>query len=83
METEQSHRVDTAENLRDAGCGEEFISRFLELERESDEKAQLAALAKYRRSLLEDVHICQKKLDVLDYLIRKKENGNAERGTEL
>jgi len=65
----QSHRVTTSENLRDAGCDEDFIRQFLEMEEKEDGKGQAAALARYRESLLEGIHAGQRKLDILDYFI--------------
>ncbi len=63
------HRVGIGENLRDAGCDEEFIRQYLEMEERSDEVAQAAALDRYRQSLLEKIHREEKKLDILDYFI--------------
>lgn len=57
------------QNLRDAGCGGEFIRAFMaELEgRKSEESIKM--LQSQRRCLLENCHEWQKKIDCLDYLI--------------
>jgi len=69
MEEFRGHTVTTTENLRDAGCDEDFIRQFLEMEDKEDGKGQAAALARHRESLLEDIHAGQRKLDILDYFI--------------
>lgn len=63
-------------NLKDAGCSEEEISRYLSLEAEGREKEQLRLLSIHRVKLLDQVHASQEMLDCLDYLIytMKKKN---------
>lgn len=56
-------------NLRDAGCCQELIDRFLACHDRDALEAELALLVRHRAELLEDVHRCQKKVDCLDYLI--------------
>ena len=56
------------ENLRAAGCDGETIKR---LEKGEDLEMQLKILSKYRRNLLENLHIEQSKLECLDYLIHE------------
>lgn len=56
----------TRENLRDAGCDEELIA---ELETLPGTCAQLCRLKTYRRDLLDGIHVEQRKLECLDYLI--------------
>lgn len=61
-------REAVAQNLRDAGCDQAFIERFLRaLERGALEEQQ-RLLACQRCRLLECVHTQQKKLECLDYL---------------
>ncbi|QQO07797.1 hypothetical protein [Breznakiella homolactica] len=64
------------QNLRDAECGDEAISRFLELGKKNRIGEQLTLLAAHRAALLGNVRRAQKSLDCMDYLIfnLKKEN---------
>ncbi len=64
------------QNLIDAGCGQEFISEFMEDLRKDNISKDLKLLAAHRRSLLDDLHKEQKRIDCLDYLVYKmtKEN---------
>ena len=62
----------TVQNLKDAGCEQSFIDRFLKLERNS----QLNLLAKHRSKLLDKLHDNQKQIDCLDYLIFNIKNYN-------
>ncbi len=50
------HLITTRENLEDAGCSEEFIQHFLELENKNDETGQMVALTQYRKTLLDDLN---------------------------
>lgn len=59
------------QNLKDAGCEDDFIERFiLALENDQNKEAFLL-LRRWRNSLLDEIHNNQHKLDCLDYLIRK------------
>ena len=59
------------QNLKDAGCEDDFIERFiLALENNQNKEASLL-LRGWRNSLLDEIHNDQHKLDRLDYLIRK------------
>lgn len=74
----QGHIVTERENLRDAGCDDAFIENFLELEKQGKEKEQSAVLARYRESLLDDIHKGQKRLDILDYFIYKRRKAHQQ-----
>ncbi len=56
----------TLTNLRDAGCDQAFID---EMDKLSSACAKLCRLKAYRRELLDGIHVEQKKLECLDYLI--------------
>lgn len=56
-------------NLKDAGCDETSIKRYLKLGAEGKEKEQYRLLSAHRAVLLDQIHENQKKLDCLDYLI--------------
>lgn len=61
--------AELVQNLRDAGCCEELIRRYLE----AGDQDRKALLARHRAELMDDVHRCQKKVDCLDYLIYQRQ----------
>ena len=56
-------------NLKDAGCSETDIQRFLKLGRAGRRRDQLRLLATHRASLLDQLHVSQRQIDCLDYLV--------------
>lgn len=64
------------QNLIDAGCGQEFILEFMEDLRKDNISKDLKLLQAHRRSLLDNLHKEQKRIDCLDYLVYRmtKEN---------
>ena len=64
------------QNLIDAGCGQEFIAEFMDDLRKDNISKDLKLLAAHRRSLLDNLHKEQKRIDCLDYLVYRmtKEN---------
>ncbi len=56
------------QNLRDAGCPEDFIKRFLVSLTNGTPAEQERMLAQERRCILEKIHDGQRKLDCFDYL---------------
>lgn len=56
--------------LRDAGCTDDMIANFVASHQKS-ETAGRRLLASHRKTLLEDLHVCQKRIDCLDYLLYK------------
>lgn len=63
-------------NLKDAGCSQKLIERFLELEQMGRKQEQLHLLFMYRADLLEQLHASQSRLDCLDYLVYEIKNMN-------
>jgi len=57
------------QNLIDAGCPQEVVEVFTNCTGDNDYKRKLQILSKQRRTLVNDIHESQKKLDCLDYLI--------------
>lgn len=57
------------QNLKDAGCDEDTIQEFMNTLQSENKKQGLDLLQKHRRSLLENLHISQKQIDCLDYLL--------------
>ena len=52
--------------LRDAGCGDEFVERFMNSSCASE---KLGMLARRRAALLDALHADQRRLECLDYII--------------
>lgn len=65
------HQTSVVDNLKDAGCDEEFIQNYENLLTQHKTNAQLDMLAAYRKKLLDELHTVQKHIDCLDYLIYK------------
>lgn len=59
-------------NLKDAGCSEADIERYLKLRADGKELEQSRFLSAHRVKLLEQIHESQEKLDCLDYLLYSK-----------
>ena len=60
---------DIVQNLRDAGCDEDIISKFLECVEKGKKPESLRLLKRQRSELLDAVHKEQRKIDCLDYLV--------------
>ena len=56
-------------NLKDAGCDEAMIQKYLQLQKEGRRQEQFRLLALHRASLLDRVHVSQSMIDCLDYLV--------------
>ena len=56
-------------NLKDAGCDEAMIQKYLQLQEESKRQEQFRLLSLHRAALLDRVHASQNMIDCLDYLI--------------
>lgn len=65
-------------NLKDAGCDEKTIQKFLQLQKKNRTQEQYRLLSLHRASLLDNVHATQRMIDCLDYLIysMKKQKTN-------
>lgn len=65
------------QNLLDAGCGGDTIQQCMDLAGKQERGELLRVLSRHRRELLELVHLSEKHIDCLDYLvyqIEKQEN---------
>lgn len=62
------------QNLIDAGCDEQTTEQYMIFVKEGNVLKILSVLLKYRVSLLNSVHIGQKQIDCLDFLIYKIKN---------
>ena len=61
------------QNLIDAGCDQELVQRCVALNREKKTTELLRILSRHRRTLLDAVHLGQKQIDCLDYLVYRME----------
>lgn len=57
------------QNLEDAGCGLEMVAEFMNLGIAGNRQNQLKLLEQHRKRLLEKVHMNEKRIDCLDYLV--------------
>lgn len=57
------------QNLKDAGCDEDTIQSFLTDLHDGGPSKGIRLLEKHRRTLLDDLHLEQKRIDCLDYLL--------------
>lgn len=58
--------INILQNLKDAGCKEDMIQKYSS---KTSSREQLSVLEFYREGLLDEIHVLQKRLDCLDYLI--------------
>ena len=72
--TQMNHQIASdavIQYLKDAGCEDTFIERFILALENNQNKEVFLLLRGWRNSLLDEIHNNQHKLDCLDYLIRK------------
>lgn len=63
------------QNLKDAGCDDELIAKYVSLQAKGKTDEQLRILACHRCRLINIVHENQKRVDCLDYLIYAMKKG--------
>lgn len=63
------------QNLADAGCDEAAIAKFMDSLKNGKTAEGLKLLEKHRRSLLNELHKQQQKIDCLDYLMHNLRKG--------
>lgn len=68
---EDALKEDVVQNLKDAGCDEEKIKCFMDYAGYGDVIYCLALLEEHRRLLLEQVHLEERQISCLDYLVYK------------
>ena len=64
------------QNLLDAGCGSDTVQRCMALAQTKNTPELMRILAQHRRALLDTVHLSEKRIDCLDYLIYQLEKQN-------
>ena len=57
------------QNLVDAGCSEKRITACMDYAQKGEWKKLLPVLTQHKKTLLEQVHTSEKKIDCLDFLI--------------
>ena len=62
-----------SQNLIDAGCGEEMTRHCVRLAQDGKAADMLRLLSRHRKALLDAVHLNQKQIDCLDYLVYQTE----------
>lgn len=64
-------------NLTDAGCDENTIQKYFQLKNDGKRQELFRLLSLHRASLLDQMHVSQRMIDCLDYLVyemKKKQN---------
>lgn len=56
-------------NLKDAGCDKVTIQKYFQLQKEGKRQEQFRLLSMHKASLLDQVHVSQRMIDCLDYLV--------------
>ena len=67
MHSDQTAQI--RQNLLDAGCDKAMASSILQALQNGNTAAGLQHMSRHRRALLEELHLAQKRIDCLDYLI--------------
>ncbi|MCD8089596.1 MAG: hypothetical protein LUD81_03060 [Clostridiales bacterium] len=62
-------KEDIIQNLKDAGCGDETIRKFIDDINEGKTDKGTDILNQHRRTLLDKLHKSQRQIDCLDYLM--------------
>lgn len=67
-------------NLKDAGCNETIIQKYFQLQKEGKREEQFRLLSMHKASLLDRVHVSQRMIDCLDFLVytMKKEQAQSK-----
>ena len=63
-------------NLKDAGCTKADFQEFFRLGQEGRQQEQLRLLATHRATLLDRLHVSQRQIDCLDYLVYQMNYGH-------
>lgn len=74
---------EVTENLKDAGCSKDTAERFLMLLEDGSYPEQQELLRAERTRLLDALHVVQKRIDCLDYLIYQLRRCHNEKKTTV
>lgn len=72
---------EVTENLKDAGCSMDTVERFLTLLEDGSFSEQQELLRMERTQRLDALHVAQKRIDCLDYLIYQLQKHHDEKKT--
>ena len=72
-QNENPYAYTVVQNLKDAGCTDEMVEKFMALRDSEGEEQQLKLLSGHRKHLLEKLHRDERRIDCLDYLIYQME----------
>ena len=72
-QNENPYAYTVVQNLKDAGCTDEMVEKFMALQDSEGEEQQLRLLSVHRKHLLEKLHRDERRIDCLDYLIYQME----------
>lgn len=64
-----SSEEEVIQNLKDAGCSQEIIVRFMKYMSQDNVNGQLQLMDEHRKYLLDRVHEEEKQIGCLDYLV--------------
>ena len=81
-QNENPYAYTVVQNLKDAGCTDEMVEKFMALQDSEGEEQQLILLSIHRKHLLEKLHQDERRIDCLDYLIyqMEKKKSNCRQG---
>ncbi|MCM1179888.1 MAG: hypothetical protein NC347_06510 [Clostridium sp.] len=68
---------DIIQNLKDAGCNQKIIECFMKCMAQDDVNGQLQLMREHRQCLLDRVHMEEKQIDCLDYLVYQIDRSKA------
>lgn len=66
---------DFLQNLKDAGCESQTIEKVCRLYHSGQVQDAVKILRRHRCSLMDSLHESQRKVDCLDFLVRRMEKG--------
>ena len=69
VQNKNRYQYSVEQNLKDAGCSDEMVEKFMLLQDEKDIAEKMKILSAYRKYLLDKLHKYEKRIDCLDYLI--------------
>lgn len=70
-------------SLKDCGFQEKAAARYMYYEEASQISDMLGLLKQQRRKLMDDLHVAQKKVDTIDFMIRSVEQKKEENHEQL
>ena len=77
--TENQSKEMIVRNLRDAGCDDYTIKKYMDCMNKGDKKGGLKLLEKHRKALLGSVHTGEKQIDYLDYFLFQQNKTNTNK----